>query len=63
MTERSSRCMLYGTRYPELGYRKDSDTLWRIVDKSSGAAIGPHYRTKGELLADLDRFARDFGCN
>jgi hypothetical protein len=50
------------TRYAELGYRKVLPTLWRIVDMATGAEIGPHYRTKAELLADLARYAKDFGC-
>lgn len=50
------------TRYPELGYRHQGSGLWRIVDNSSGSEVGPQYRTKAELLADLDRYARYFGC-
>ena len=50
------------TRYKELGYVKHSPTLWRIVDMESGHVIGPHYRSKEELLADLTRFAREYGC-
>mgnify|MGYP001559394931 CR=1 FL=1 len=40
---------------------------WRIVhiDPSvkgnQGAFIGPIYKSKAELLADLDRYAKDFG--
>ena len=53
------------TRYVELGYRCDGPGLWRIydvMDATSPAAVGPQYRTKAELLADLERYARDFGC-
>ena len=52
------------TRYPELGYCKCAPGLWRIVDctDDKGACIGPHYRTKGELLADLARYAAEFGA-
>lgn len=50
------------TRYAELGYRQDVPDLWRIVDRTTRASIGPQYRTKGELFGDLDRLARDFGC-
>jgi hypothetical protein len=53
------------TRYKELEYRKDGPTLWRICETPSSeanSAIGPHYRTKAELLADLERFAAEFGC-
>lgn len=50
------------TRYVELGYRLDSPRNWRIVDKDSGSSVGPSYGSKGELLADLDRYAANFGC-
>lgn len=54
------------TRFPELGYRCDGPGLWRIYDISDhdrAAAVGPQYRTRGELLADLDRYATEFGVN
>lgn len=47
-----------------LGYRQDLPTLWRIYVRDAEcqwAAVGPHYRTKSELLADLDRYARSWG--
>jgi hypothetical protein len=50
------------TRYPELAYAKHAANLWRIVAADTGAAIGPHYATKAELLADLARYAEDYGC-
>ena len=43
------------TRYKELGYHKES-TGWRFNDTETGAAIGPLYPTKIELLCDLERF-------
>jgi hypothetical protein len=49
------------TRFPELFYAPIRPNLWRILD-ADGAAIGPQYRTRFELLADLDRYARDYGC-
>ena len=52
------------TRFPELGYQKHDRNLWRIVCLQGDvpAAIGPHYRTKAELLGDLTRYATDYGC-
>lgn len=47
------------TRFPELGYEKHGPSLWRIIDTETGSAVGPQYRTKAELLADLERYARD----
>jgi len=34
--------------------------IWRIVTTEDGAAVGPQYATKGELLADLDRYAAEY---
>ena len=52
------------TCFEELGYVCDGPGLWRVVDLSDGrqARVGPQYRTKVELLADLERYARFFGC-
>lgn len=49
---------IYKTRFPELGYTLSEPGLWRVVDLSTGAHVGPHYRSKAELLADLERYAR-----
>lgn len=51
------------TRYPELGYRQDAPGVWRIVDTDGGKSIGPYYRTRVELLCDLDGFARGRGIH
>ena len=54
------------TRYQAFGYRQDGPSLWRvydITDLDSPAAVGPQYRTKGELLADLQRYAEEYGCD
>lgn len=50
------------TRFPELGYEKQDSNLWRIIDMADGrnSAIGPIYKTKGELLGDLNRFASEY---
>jgi hypothetical protein len=50
------------TRFPELGFVNQARGLWRFVDMSTGAVIGPCYARKDELLADLTRFATEFGC-
>ncbi len=61
--------IIHPTRFPELSYVNDAPGLWRIVDALGGlnasgflSRIGPHYRTKGELLADLARCASVYGC-
>ena len=50
------------TRFEELGYTKIDTNLWRIVSLEDGAVIGPQYRTKTELLCDLERYATEYGC-
>ena len=50
------------TRFKELGYISDAPGLWRIVDMDGQARVGPQYTSLSELLADLERFATQFGC-
>ena len=45
------------THHKEFGYDQHGPGLWRIIDRSTGAAIGPYYASKRELLEDLNRFA------
>lgn len=53
------------TRYPELFFEHRGDH-WRLIDGADlpkRIGIGPQYRTKAELLADLDRYAKEiYGC-
>jgi hypothetical protein len=60
----ANREKIYRTRYRELGYVHQDRNLWRFVDLTDEGAhyTGPHYRTKAELLADLERQAWVFGC-
>jgi hypothetical protein len=51
------------TRFPELAYRRDAPHIWRIVATEDGRPVGRPYFTRAELLADLDRHARDYGVN
>ena len=50
------------TRFPLLGFRRDAAQLWRFysLDGETPHSVGPHYRTKTELLADLERFAHEY---
>lgn len=50
------------TRYPELGFTKIEDgsrVIWRVVCRETGAEVGPLYASRSELLADLERYARE----
>jgi hypothetical protein len=53
------------TRFHGIGYRQDGPTLWRFYDTDGDrpAAVGPHYRTKAELLADCDRYCTEYGAD
>lgn len=63
---RTANNMGYGimtrTRFKELAFVNNGDH-WRFVDTSSGSTVGQLYKTKTELLADLDRYAHNFGCD
>ena len=54
------------TRFTALGYCKFDTNYWRIIALESGdhygCVVGPHYHSKAELLADLTRYATDYGC-
>ena len=52
------------TRFPELSYSWVSRSEWSFFANDGnypgdGGRVGPLYRSKGELLADLTRYARD----
>lgn len=53
------------TRYPEL-VLCNLKGFWQFAavqgDGSDAAQVGPRYATKMEALADLDRYARFYGC-
>lgn len=51
-------CPVRPTQFQNLGYAQIDKSLWRIVDLSdSPACVGPYYKTKIELLCDLNRYA------
>lgn len=54
---------LHATRFPELQYAHLMPGVWRLIDASTGQTIGHNYKTRLELLADLERVAHDFGCH
>lgn len=47
------------TRFEELGYVQQARGLWRFVAMEDNRVVGPQYRTKAELLADLAAYARE----
>lgn len=51
------------TRFTELAYQYQGVLNWRIIDRSTGNAVGPQYPRERALLADFERFADQFGCN
>lgn len=51
----------YKTRYPELNYFHNVDH-WRIIATDTHSSVGPYYHSRAELLADLERYASEYGC-
>lgn len=53
------------TRFAGLGYKKICDNCWMVLDLHDAPArvsqVGPQYRTKTELLADLENYAKGWG--
>ena len=49
------------TRFSELGLVNVDRGLWRFIVIEDNAVVGPYYATKIEALADLDRYAREYG--
>lgn len=52
------------TRFAGIGFICQQPGLWRFVDLHDGQAsplrvVGPHYRSREELLADLPRYAAE----
>jgi hypothetical protein len=47
------------TRFPELVYSKIAGNAWSFFSTETGSQVGPVYKTKGELLGDLTRYAKD----
>ena len=53
------------TRFKGLGYANTcpvGKACWRVIDlhqEGREASVGPIYNTKAELLADLERYAKD----
>lgn len=54
--------MSSNTRYKELSFHEWGRGNWRLVTTDDHATVGPHYKSKAELLADLDRYAAEYGC-
>jgi len=49
------------TRYPGLGYKCEAPKQWSFYDLETGGSIGMKYPDRHELLADIDRFAKERG--
>lgn len=61
-----NKLVIHQTRFEGLGYTNSNPAgvaLWRFVDMHEGEenarTVGQHYPTKTELLADMDRYAKD----
>lgn len=47
------------TRFAELKYAQISRQEWSFFATDTESRVGPIYRTKAELLADLTRYAKE----
>lgn len=50
------------TRYKNLGYRQDDKDLWRFYDMETESSVGYQYKSKSELMGDLERYAKEYGA-
>ena len=61
---------LHKLRFSEIGYTLNSPGDWRFVDLSDAQdgnkdhmhCVGASYATKAELLASVERYAAEYGC-
>lgn len=60
-----NQIVMHATRFAGLAFANTNPVgpaVWRVIDKHDvgrEAAVGPVYRTREELLADLPRYAAD----
>lgn len=47
---------IHPTKYAEIGYACTAPSLWRFIDVETGKEVGPQYRSRHELLADVDSY-------
>lgn len=53
---------IHPTRFAELAYINQTRGLWRFIATDALpqiSVVGPQYRTRAELLADMSTYARD----
>ena len=48
------------TMWPELGYQNQGG-VWRFIDTTDNGPVGPQYPSQTVLLADMRRYAKEFG--
>jgi hypothetical protein len=51
------------TKYRELGYTRLDSKTWQFVSLEDRRQVGRHYPTRASLLADLERYASEYGCD
>jgi hypothetical protein len=57
--------VVHKTRFHELGYWMVEPGCWQVVDLQGHrpSQVGPQYATKAELLANLEAYATEYGCD
>ena len=53
--------LVHETSYYNLGYGYLGENRWQFIELSTEKLIGPFYRTRSDLVADISRFARSQG--
>jgi hypothetical protein len=56
---------IHKTRFKELGYWRISGGIWQCVDLTGDkpAQVGTQYHSEKELLANLEAYAAEYGCD
>ena len=50
---------VHSTRFNAIGYAKIRPGYWSFIAQDDKVQVGPQYRSKAEMLADLTRYAAD----
>ena len=56
---------IYKTRFTELGFTMIEPGCWQFLNLADGepSQVGTHYASKAELMANIERYAAEYGCD
>ena len=60
----TQKVVVHPTRFPGLGYGSFGPGHWQFIDTSqeNDAQVGPIYPARHQLEVDIDRYAKERGC-